>query len=232
MNSLGQSRKRQMKPRKLARSIPRSLGTFPLRVVRKLTTSALTVVNQAGQTGANTTYNYFDVASISPNLLGLTAYFVTGAGTGLYNNARLLAVKTRIRCSNQEAFSVRVAGVLTSTTPATNSLSSTSTQAVYMSRIASALVHETVGPLTGANSVAMDLQASLRSTLGVNVNNSVTDQYTNYWNSTTDSGVAATQGLSLILMVLSAVNLVSGVLFDVESELTIEFWGPNPTKTS
>lgn len=58
------------------------------------------------------------------------------------------------------------------------------------------------------------------------------DAYTNSWDSATDSSVTATSGLSLILLVFAAVNLVSGVLCQIEAQLDYEFFSVNQNKTS
>jgi len=185
-------------------------------------------VNQAGQVGANTTVALFSNTS---NIPGLTSMYSAG-NNGMYVSARLLGVRAKLSFSNQEAFGVRVMAVLGSNSPTTNTLTSQAQQLPYTSRASGAVAVDVLGPLTGNSRVDLYVSASNKRTLGVSNTPGLADAYSNSWDSATDSSVTATAGLSLILLVLSAVNLVSGVLCQIEAQVDYEFFSVNQNKSS
>jgi len=204
--------------------------SVPPNLRRSLTYTNVLVVNNAGSQGANTTIQLY---STTTNMPGFSSLFANSTGqNAMYLSARLLAVRAKLSCSNQEAFAVRVMAVMGAAAPATNALASLATQEPYASRANGVTAYEVVGPLTGNSRIDLNVSASNAQTLGVVSCKGLADSYTNTWDSATDSGVAAVSGLSLILAVYSAVNLVSGVLISIEAQCEWEFFSVNATKTT
>jgi len=224
------------RPRKA--QVPRPLGFKSLLVpptIRRWVTyrTFLTQTNLAN-TGSNTTYALYALGGLSPSPIGMTAYWQSGGSTpSMYLSSRLLAARSRVNFVNQEAFGLRVATVLTSDTPNNNVLNSAGPQYAYLSRASCVSTDKLIGPLTGNGMTTLTLQASNARNLGVRNIRSLSDPYTNSWDSTTDATITATAGLVLIVMTLATTNLTAaGVIVDIEVDLLCEFFSPSPIKTS
>jgi len=89
-----------------------------------------------------------------------------------------------------------------------------------------------LGALTGNAIGSLSLSGSNARNLGVRNVKGLSDPYTNYFDSTADSYIAATNGFCLQALVLATVNLVSGVVFDIEADLLLELFSPNSLKTT
>lgn len=198
-------------------------------VRRTITWNNLFVLNNAANAGANSTFALYLPNTLNPLPIGVTAYFTNSSGAvpGLYNSCRVVGVRARLHFTNQEAFGLRVGSYLGSMSPANNSLSTQATQQVYSSKMNGVAKHTDIGPLTGKGTATISSDASNRRTLGVTNVRGLADSYTNSWDSTTDSGVAATSGLSLVVLSLAAVNQVSGVLVDASVDILVEFFSPS-----
>jgi len=199
-------------------------------VVRRIITwTNLFVLNNAAQPGANSTFALYTPNTLAPAPVGLDAYYTNSSGSvpGLYNSCRLVGVKVRCHFTNQEAFGLRVGTYLGANTPVNNTLSTQTLQQPFSSQLNGIVRHTDVGPLTGKGTVTLNSDATNRRTLGVSNVRGLADSYTNSWDSTTDNGIAATSGLSLVVLSLAAVNQVSGILVDVTCELHIEFFSPS-----
>jgi len=214
--------------------IPRNFGAVLLPPNHKawLSWRNLATVVQAGSVGANSTFLLYVPQTMSPTLPGLSAFFGQPSTNGLYNSCRLLAVKSKLTAYSLEgALVTRVALVLSSNTPTNNSLSTAALQQPVMSRTASAVAETSIGPLTGNGRCVLTLQASNARNLGVRNVKGIADPYTNYWDSTADAFVVATNGISLQILTLANANQVLGVVVDVECDLLFEFFSLNPVKT-
>jgi len=192
----------------------------------------IVVTNLASQ-GANTTFALYVPAALAPAVIGLNALYANSVSTSaLYGSMRVLAAKVRANITNQEAFGLRVAIALGASAPANNTLSTQTLQQPIMSRTGSMIADKNIGPLTGNSMTTLTLQGSNVRTLGVRNVKGLADPYTNYFDTATNTWVAAVNGLTLVVLVYSAVNLTTaGVLCDIEVDLFCEFFSPNPTKT-
>jgi len=230
------SAKQKKQPRRKRPPRSRAGGAMTIlvqpNVKRILTWSHTAVLNNAAQVGTNVTYALYKPSSLSPNVIGLTSLYGGSGNTGQYNSNRVIGVRAKVSISNQEAFGVRVMAVLSSQNPANASLVSETQQLPYMSRTGGVMAFDTVGPLTGQSRVDLKLRATNRSLFGVRHVPGIADNYTNSWSSDTDAAVAATTGISLIILVFSAVNLVNGILYTVETEMTTEFFSLNQNRPS
>jgi len=204
------------------------IGLRP-NIRRTVTWNNLFVLNNAANAGANSTFALYLPNTLNPLPIGITAYFTNSSGAvpGLYNSCRVVGVRARLHFTNQEAFGLRVGTYLGSMSPANNSLSTQATQQIYSSKMNGIARHTDIGPLTGKGTVTLSSDASNRRTLGVANVRGLSDTYTNSWDSTTDSGVNASAGLSLVVLSLAAVNQVSGVLVDASVDLLVEFFSPS-----
>ncbi len=203
---------------------------------RKFTYTQLITVNNAAQVGANTTVQCFSQASAPLNgaanvLPGFSAFFGASSGS-LYQNFKVLGVVVRASMANAETFPVRGAVVISLASPANNTLQTANSQIPYIVRQNQIVRHEMLGPLTGNGRVDVSCSGSLAKMAGVQQIRGLTDFYANYYDQSTGTPTAATSGLSVVFMVLSTVNLVSGVQFDYEIDLMIEFWGLDALKTT
>jgi hypothetical protein len=130
--------------------------------------------------------------------------------------------------TNNEAFGLRVGTYIGNSTPVNNTLITQALQQPYSSAVDGVIQSGIIGPLTGNSKATLVSTASNRRTLGVSHIRGQSDSYTTYWNSSLDTFEVSTSGLSLVVLILSAVNLVSGVLVDLEADLTVEFSGLVP----
>jgi len=226
-NQQGRPKAKKRKIRGSRYTPPLRGALVPLNTRHSVTFHDLIVLAGVGASGTNKTYPLFALSSLSPAPIGLTAMYNNGSNNGMYNCMRLVSATARIRFSNQEAFSNRVIVYMGSQSPANASLVLISQQIPYLSRLNGVSQSTECGPLTGNGTKTLVVRGTNRTILGVSNQRGMADSYTNSFDSATDTDVAATSGLSLVLCVASVVaGTAAGVLIDVEVDLIVEFFSP------
>jgi hypothetical protein len=212
-------------------SVPRVVRTkIPPTITRNLRTTILSTINNAASLGANSTFSPFSLAAfnVSSIIAGLSREWSNATGqNGRYLNARLKKLKVTGAMVNKDAFPVRVVVLMSANTPTNNTLTTQATQLPFVDSSPSTST-ETLSEVGGQNRWDFELLTSLKQMFGVKNVRGLADPFTNSWDSNADAGVPAVEGISFLMFVLSAVNMVNGVFTNLTFEMTIEFFGLNP----
>jgi len=185
--------------------------------------------------GTNVTFPLYSPTAVSGVVFqGLSAYF--GTASSLFVNCRVLAVRIKtMTVTNLEAKFIIATACLTLASPTTGSLNSLASQQPYQSGRNGAVWKSILGFGAGSTPASVGVSTSLASDFHVGHVDGLADAYTNVWDSTTDSIVPATSGVSLVLLAAGLnANLTTalGGQFFGEIDVQCEFFGVNPTKAA
>lgn len=231
-NKKKRTRRPRQNPAQFAVPSLRSLS--PTRRIVACNYRNLLAFNNVGAVGASIAVPLFLLTGLTPAATGLTPFWTagSGSGTGQYLNARLLEARAIVGFTNAEAFVVRVSTVFLNDTLATNAQISAASQNAYLNNTANIVRSEVIGPLTGQGRIDLRSRASLKRTFGISPMRGLVDVTTNSLNATTTGLVPATVGINLALFLHSpTANLVNGVVANIEVELIVEVFTPNPART-